>query len=165
MNVLENDFCLSIDTETLEKSSVAAEKLNKFMSGTSITAMVIHGLLFFIVFVMVMSTRSEGKSLLEVLDGAGETQVWVAPVALLGTLEYIALIVMFAAAKHYRNVMVSAEQYLTKLSDTGCFLDSQPQEAVDDVAGSLYKYSLALFLLATFSVLPSYYLLCRARKK
>jgi len=171
ISVAENDFCLSIDTDLLEKSSYAAEKLNKFMSGTSIAAIIIHGILVLIVGIFIGIMKSSGKSWGEILKGKGETMIWTCFCAGIGFIEYIDLIVMFAAAKHYRGIMVTTEQYLGELASTNCFLDSQPQEAVSDyqvavdvVAGTLYKYAITLFLITTFTVLPSFYMIWKNLK-
>jgi len=165
INVAKNDFCLDIDIDLLEKSSYAAEKLNKFMSGTSIAAMIIHGLLVLLVGFFMGTMKNHGNSWKEILKGEGETQGWSLLCTRLGVIEYIDLIVMFATAKHYRGIMATTEQYFGQLISMNCFLDSQPQEAVNDyqvavdvVAGNLQKYSLALFLITTLTVIPSFYL-------
>ena len=172
ISVAENDFCLSIDTDLLEKSSYAAEKLNKYMTGTSIAAIILHGVLVLFVGVYLKIMKSTGKSWKEILKGEGESKVWIFLSTGFGFAEYIVLIVMFGAARHYRGIMVTTEEYLGELASTNCFLDSQPQEAVSDyqvavdvVAGSLYKYSLTLFLITTFTVLPSFYLVWKQIQK
>ena len=171
MDVAESDFCLSIDTTLIDESGEAADKLNKYMTGTSIAAIIVHGLFLLALCVLPCVKSCAGKSFNDMMEGSA-SRIWLFPVAVLGLLEEIVLIVMLASAGKYRGVMVKSKDYFVELADMDCFTSGQSQDvvadyqvAVDDVAGNLYKYSLALFLLCTFlCVLPSLFLLIKFKK-
>jgi len=166
MDVAENDFCLNIETGILDKSSKAAEDMNRFMKGTLLAALIIHGILMLIVFIFFCLVK-EKNSCSEALGG-DDSIVWILPSFIIGFLEFVDFVVMFAATTHFRKKMIDTEDYMVKLAGMKCFLDSQAQAAildyqiiVDVVARNLFAYSIAMFLVASVCILPTFYLLWR----
>jgi len=170
LSVAEKDLCLSLETEILERSSNVTKDLNKFLFGTVIAALAIHGLLLLVV-LFVSIEMCAGKPFSKILKGEEDSKIWIAIYLTGALLEYIDFLVMFAATIHYRAKMIEAKDYLTELTEEGCFLDLQAQAVVSDyqiavngVVENFFKYSLSIFLIGSFAVFSCGYLVWKLRK-
>jgi len=172
LDVAEKEFCLNIDTGLLEKASKTMHDLQKYMSGTSLAGLIIQSILCgWVIFWLLPFLFCCGpfNELLSKFLG----QFWLGISLILGLMVFIDLIVMFGAMTYYRGRMLEVKNYFVEIEEMGCFLDGKAesvvndyyQGAVDEVSWSLFQYSLALFVVSTVTIFPSFYLFWRCTKR
>jgi len=164
LSVAETDYCLNLDTEILENSSEAFDKLQGNLKEISAAPLAFQAFLLGCVVVMIIRVLCEGNSFKSVCIGE-ISGVWLCFYAFLGLLVEAALIVMLIFLVNGRAKMRETQRYLSEVAEMGCFLDQQAQSAVNDFhdligieTGALLKHFLPIFFMASFSLVCSIYL-------
>ena len=164
LSVAEADYCLNLDTEILENSSEAFDKLQSHLKEISIAALVFQSGLVGFVILMLIRVLCDGNSFRSSFTGK-TSGVWLCFYASIGLMVEIVMIIMLAFIAHGRAKMRETQGYLSEVAEMGCFLDQQAQSAVSDFhnlieieTGTPLRYCIPVFLIASFSLICSMYL-------
>ena len=156
MPVNNKNFCQSMDSKTVNELTKVVKKLNVAVAATSITAMVIHGILVIILTVMFIALSCQ-YSCKRITRGK-DSGLWTSAFLIFAFVEIILFMIMVILVSVFRARISEYRAYFMRYKEENCFTEGPAPLVIDDldviiedIPLKFLKLSVVLFVMNSVS--------------